>query len=274
LTAAGAPVGQRDRVDALRAVLGEHAGQSLHEPRVVSASPGGEQRVRSHRIHDPPLGRVPGCEDVRAERPRQREEAERENRRTAAVHAGGAGPLARAALQRPSDRHLQRVRGIEIRRRGPVVDDAGGKHRRMLSRAVHDDPLRLPAGSQVRVELPLAERQRGRRAQRRLVQASAGEDPSHAVEVEVLARVAARGEREQLAVEIEAGMEHRCRLHRLARRAGEHGSGDVAGRERERAVAVEGHERAAVAALHEAGAHHLDEHRGLGHQRRARLTRR
>ena len=82
------------------------------------------------------------------------------------------------------------------------------------------------------------------------------------VEVERLAGVAGAGQREQLAVEVEAGAQHRERLDRLVRRPRE----DRAGRRRRPPAAtppaVDGDHAAVVDRLHETGAHDVGRGRG------------
>ena len=107
--------------------------------------------------------------------------------------------------------------------------------------------------------LHLVDGQVGRRLQVGLVEARRGEHPAHAVEVEGLTGVARRGQGQQLAVEVEARLQHADGLQRLVRGAGEDRRVRLAALEEPGAVGGEGDQAAAVAALDEAGAHDLGE---------------
>ena len=98
-----------------------------------------------------------------------------------------------------------------------------------------------PAGGGLRVE-----RDVGGVLQVVDAQARAVEDPPDPVEVRRLAPVAGGGEGEQLAGEVEAGVQHRHGLHRLERGAREEGDVRIADGERSHAPAVHRDEVAVV----------------------------
>jgi hypothetical protein len=129
----------------------------------------------------------------------------------------------------------------------------------VLAGAVHGERGGRGAGGDPGQLLDVVDRVVRRSPQGGLVQAGGGQHPAYAVEVEGLAGVAGRGQREQLAVEGEPGLEHPHGLHRLVGRARE--DRRVGGAELEDPAAVrgEGQQAAAVVALDEAGPDDLGE---------------
>ena len=98
----------------------------------------------------------------------------------------------------------------------------------------------------------------GRRLQDALLEAREGQDPTYAVEMEVLARVAGATEREQVGRQVEPAAQHPERLDGLVAGARVEGRFDVADRPVELTLGVERNHRAAMVALHEPGADDID----------------
>ena len=87
-------VGQRERVNTLGPALDQQAGHRVvHQPPLVAAGAAGPFRVRAHGVGHPALGRARGRDHQRPEGPCQPGQRQREQRRAAAVHAGGGGRL-------------------------------------------------------------------------------------------------------------------------------------------------------------------------------------
>jgi hypothetical protein len=150
--------------------------------------------------------------------PGQTGQRQRQQRRAAAVHARGRHPLAGQLLDGTPDRLLQRMIRRQVAGGRPAVLHAGRQHRGVFARAVHPDPgLVLAAGDQAACGLRI-ERPGGRAAQVILAQAGPRQDLPHAFDVEVLTGVARRGQRQQLAVQLEAAAQHRRGLQRLVGR--------------------------------------------------------
>ena len=102
------------------------------------------------------------------------------------------------------DAPLQRVVGLEVGRGVPAVDHAGGEHRGVLARAVHQHRRLRAAGAD---HLPPARRRRAgspagvcRSASSRPADA---EDPAYALDVERLTGVRGAGQREQVGRQVE-----------------------------------------------------------------------
>ena len=91
-----------------------------------------------------------------------------------------------------------------------------------------------------------------------------GEDAAYPLDVEGLAGVRRTRQREQLALERQARLEHGQRLDRLVARSRQHRTVDIAGRGEHRAVAVEHDPRPVVVALDEPGPHDLGDDDGGG----------
>ena len=95
------------------------------------------------------------------------------------------------------------------------------EHRGVLARAVHADRGGASALPEPRVALAGVERVVRRSLQGRLVQAGVAQDLVHSGEVEALAAVRRRGQRQQVVGQVEPVPHHGDRLGRLVRRPGE-----------------------------------------------------
>ncbi len=104
-------------------------------------------------------------------------------RRRAATVDPDVGDVAGELLDRRRDRALQRMGLIEVVASRPTVDDARGEHPRVLAGAVHLDRLAFAARPQHIGCGHRLEREVGRVAERRLVEAGAGEDPPDTCDV-------------------------------------------------------------------------------------------
>jgi len=264
-----AAVRQTRGEDAVGAVLGHQPGDGPHEGGGRAVTTSHHLRVRGHRARDAGLGRVGRLRrrgGDAAERPRQPGDARGEQRGAAAVDGGRLDRHAGELGDRLGDRLLQRVLRVEVGLGVPPGRDARQHHGRVLARAVHPQPRPVAAGPRHRRDELLLHRPGGRAAQRALVQPGRGEDGAGAFDVEVLARVAARGQRQQLAVQVQSGAQHGHRLHGLVRRPGEDRRVGVAGAHRDRTVGGQPHRGPAMPRLHETGTFHLDQHRmGVHH---------
>ncbi len=121
----------------------------------------------------------------------------------------------------------------------------------MLAGAVHADRVPLAAGAQVVGVGVRVQRVRRRRLQRRLVQPGQRQDLPDGVEVERLAGVARRRERQQPAVERQPGAEHAERLDRLVGRPGEDHGARVTDRPDHLAGRIDTDRDTPMTALHE-----------------------
>jgi monomeric sarcosine oxidase len=263
----GGAVGQRERVDALRAGLDQQAGDGHHEPPLVASGATGPLRELAHRVGDLPLRRPVGRQHQRAERPGEARQRQREQRGAAAVDPDGRDRLQGQFLDGAHDVNLQRVGRFPVGLRRPVIGDAGRQHRRVLARAVEANAgLRSAAFPDEPARGRLVKGQRGRALQVCLGEAGDVEDLADARDVVVLAGVAGRGQREQFPLQRQPGPEHRRGLQRLVGRAREHRRVGVAGGEGERPVRCHGGQRPPVPGLHEPGPDDLREYRvGVGH---------
>ena len=130
--------------------------------------------------------------------------------------------------------------------------------------------VRPPAVAQQPALSGLVHRQVRRTLQGVRRQARAGQDLAHSGDMEVLAGVAGRRQREQFPGQVQAAAQHRRRLDRLVRRPGEDRLGRRADRQCHRAVRGQHRDAAAVLRLGETGPDDLGDNRILD---RARVTR-
>ncbi len=121
------------------------------------------------------------------------------------------------------------------------------------------------SGPECRLAGGVVERVVRRGLQRRLVEAAHGQDPAYAVELEGLAGVRGADQRAQVVGQVQAELHHRERLQRLVARPGQDRRVDRPDRPVDRPVGGQGHQRAVVVPLDEAGADDLGDGHGDGH---------
>ena len=180
---------------------------------------------------------------------------------TATATAGS--PVISSKVLRIAD--LERVVRAAVVGDVPAVADAGGEHRGVLARAVHEDRRLLPPGPDDLLTGRVVERVVGRGLERRLVEPGAGQDPPGPVDVEVLPGVGSTRQREQRRLELQPEPQHAERLHRLVARAGQHRGRDVADRPVDPAVRTQGDQGPVVVSLDEPGTDDLGDHDRAGH---------
>ena len=135
-----AAVGQRGAVHAVGAALDQQAVHRLHQAGVVDAGAADHVRVLPHGVGHQASGRTRTRGRQRAEAAGQPQQRGRVDRCAATVDADAGGHLAGGRLDHRADPLLQWMIDVEIARRRPGLDPAGGQHRRVLARAVHVRP--------------------------------------------------------------------------------------------------------------------------------------
>ena len=132
----------------------------------------------------------------RAERASQSHQRRRVDRCAAAVDPDAGRRLAGGCLDHRPDPLLQRMIDVEIARRRPGLDPAGGQHRRVLARAVHVRPPRPAVAANDRPVRGGIAGQRLRAAEVLLGETGSAENVQGAVNVLGLAGVRRGGQRQ------------------------------------------------------------------------------